>query len=224
MVKKVFAGVFLAIVFGLLVFGAVNRTLAKSDEREPLALNNNLSEGNEGVNFNQHKNQTTTMRHENNLYQRGQGNGQRSGDCDGEQYSEGMENRKGTEEQGNRSGAVQGGQPESMPGDGLGVGQAVVDEQVTELGTVVSVSSDLLVIELSDGSQLELEGRVLSFLIEQVFSLSEGDELTITGFYDGDKFEVIQIVNDTSGENIRVRDQNGRPFWAGGRQQGGGQE
>jgi len=224
MVKKVFAGVLLAIAFGLLIFGAVNRTLAKSDEREPLALNNNLSKGNESVNLNQHKNQTTTMRHENNLHQCGQGNGQRSGDCDGEQYSKGMEYRKGIDEQGNRSGAVQGGQPESMPGDGLGVGQAVVDEQVTELGTVVSVSSDLLVIELSDGSQLELEGRVLSFLIEQGFSLSEGDELTITGFYEGDKFEVIQIVNDTSGENIRVRDQNGRPLWAGGRQQGGGQD
>ncbi len=32
MIKKVFVGVLLAGVFGLLVFGAVNRTLAKSSE------------------------------------------------------------------------------------------------------------------------------------------------------------------------------------------------
>jgi len=222
MVKKVFVGVFLAIVFGLLVFGAVNRTLAKSGGGEPLALSKNLSEDNDGRNLNQNKNQSINKNSENNFYQEAEGIAHRSGDCDGEQYSEGTEYRKGSKEQGNRSSAAQGGQPESMPGDGLGEGQAEVGEQVTELGTVVSVSSELVVIELSDGSLQDLEGRVLSFLIEQGFSLSEGDELTIIGFYEGDKFETIQIVNDTSGENIRVRDQNGRPLWAGGRRQGGG--
>mgnify|MGYP001110329196 CR=1 FL=1 len=222
MIKKVFVGVFLAIVFGLLVLGAVNRTLAKNDDTEPLALSKNLSEGNDGANINQNKNQSVNKSLENNLYLRGQDNGRGSNDCDGEQYSDGTEYRKGAEEQGNRSGTTQGGQPEGMPGDGLGVGQAEVDEQMTEIGTVVSVSADLLVIELPDGSQLDLEGRVLSFLIEQGFSIVEGDELTITGFYESDNFEVIQILNDTSGENISVRDQNGRPLWAGGRQQGGG--
>lgn len=222
MIKKVFVGVFLAIVFGLLVFGAVNRTLAKNDDTEPLALSKNLSEGNNGANINQNKNQSVNKSLENNLYLRGQDNSRGSNDCDEESHSDGTEYRKGAEEQGNRSGTTQGGQPESVPGDGLGVGQAEVDEQMTEIGTVVSVSADLLVIELPDGSQLDLEGRVLSFLIEQGFSIVEGDELTITGFYEGDNFEVIQILNDTSGENISVRDQNGRPLWAGGRQQGGG--
>jgi len=224
MVKKVFVGVFLAIVFGLLVFGAINRTLAKSGESEPLALSKNLSEDNDGRNLNQNKNQSVNKNSGNNFYQEAEGNAHRSGDCDGEQYSEGTEYRKGTEEHGNRSGAAQGGQPESMPGDGLGVGEAEIGEQVTVYGTVISVSSDLLVIELSDGAQLEVEGRVLRFLNENGFPISPGDELKIKGFYEGDSFEVIQITNDGSGQTVRVRDENGRPLWAGGRQQGGGQD
>ena len=53
MVKKVFVGVLIAAAFGLLVFGAANRTLAKSLDNEPLALNEsaqNGSGGNTGTN------------------------------------------------------------------------------------------------------------------------------------------------------------------------------
>jgi len=223
MIKKIFVGVLLAGVFGLLVFGAVNRTLAKNDDSEPLALSKNLSEDNGGGNFlGQNKNLSENKSSKNNVYQEAHGNAHRAGDCDGEQYSRGTEYRRSSNENGNGPGPAQGGQPDEMPGDGLGVGQAEVDEQVTLYGTVVSISSDLLVVELTDGSLLEVEGRVLSFLNEKGFSLSAGDELKITGFYEGESFEVIQITNDGSGETIRVRDQSGRPLWAGGRKNGGG--
>ncbi len=45
MVKKVFVGVLIAAAFGLLVFGAVNRTLAKGLDTEPLALNESAELG-----------------------------------------------------------------------------------------------------------------------------------------------------------------------------------
>jgi hypothetical protein len=227
MIKKVFVGVLLAAAFGLLVFGAVKRTLAKSDGNEPLALSTNLSEGEdkEGANINQNKNQSLNKSLEKNLNQGGQGRGQGTGDCDEEENQEGSEYGKGADGQWNGSGKGQGGQPENMTGEGLGVGQAEVDERVTVTGTVVSIDSELLVIELSDGSLLEVEGRVLSFINENGFEVSAGDELKITGLYEGDTFEVIQITNDGSGQTIHVRDQSGRPLWAGGgRQIGGGED
>jgi hypothetical protein len=45
MIKKIFSGFILAIVFGLLILGAVNRTIAKTIEREPIAEENHLSLG-----------------------------------------------------------------------------------------------------------------------------------------------------------------------------------
>lgn len=41
MIKKIFVGTLLAIFFLLLVLGAVNRTVAKTQENEPLALSEN---------------------------------------------------------------------------------------------------------------------------------------------------------------------------------------
>ena len=220
MIKKIFVGVFLAIVFGLMVFGAVNRMLAKNDNSEPLALSKNLSEGEEDDKLYQNINQSENRSTENNINQHGQDHDHEMDDCDGEHPSDGDEYRRGADEQGNKLGQARGGQPDEMPGNGLG-GQAELDDQVTVEGTVVSISSDLLVVELTDGSLIEVEGRVLSFLNEKGFSISSGDELKITGFYESDSFKVIQITNDGSGQTIRVRDQNGRPLWAGGRQNGG---
>jgi hypothetical protein len=37
----------------------------------------------------------------------------------------------------------------------------------------------------------------------------------LVGFYEGDDFEVGQIDNATNGQTVLVRDENGRPLWAG---------
>ena len=224
MIKKVFVGVLLAGIFGLLVFGAVNRTLAKTEDREPLSLNKNLSEDirrNEGDNG---KNQDPILKRDSDdcdpdgsLYKRGEGFGERTNDCDIEPPVDGSGFQRGGNQQGDGNGQTLGGQPQDMPVEGLGVGQANVEEWLINEGTVISVAPDLWVIELSDGTVLELEGRVLGFLTDQGFSVSESNELTLTGFYHEDSFEIGQIENKSTGETIRIRDQNGRPLWAGGR-------
>lgn len=58
MIKKVFVGGLLAIIFGLLILGAVNRTLAKSSDDGPFAVSQNLSEGNGSGNGRTSHNQT----------------------------------------------------------------------------------------------------------------------------------------------------------------------
>jgi len=47
-----------------------------------------------------------------------------------------------------------------------------------------------------------------------------GDQVTLTGFYEGDTFEAAQISNATSGEAVSIRDDAGRPLWAGGGRRG----
>lgn len=44
--------------------------------------------------------------------------------------------------------------------------------------------------------------------------LEEGDDLNVTGFYEGDAFEVAEIENRTTQENVFLRDASGRPQWA----------
>ena len=222
MIKKVFVGVFLAIAFGLLIFGAVNRTLAKTNDNEPHSLSKNLSEGNEGEKLNHNlqlnKNLSENKNLEKNLNQGGQG-GQGSGknlnDGDEGKNLEGS-GRQGSKAQGNGSGSAQDGQSGNDQGNESGTGQAEVNELINLSGAVTSITSDLMVIELSDGSQLEIEGRAVSFLSEQGFSISAGDALSLQGFYEGDTFEVSYIENTSSGETIRIREESGRPLWAGG--------
>jgi len=197
MIKKVFVGVLLAAVFGLLILGAVNRTIAKTTNDGPLALSENLGENNEP------KNENRRLTEEDQLYGRN-----RTEDTIGEDL---------TSEGGWRGGVGNA----QTPGENTGIGLAEVDAWLIFTGTVESVSQDLWTITLTDGSTLEIEGRKLSFMLEQGFIVEVGDNLTLTGFYEGESIEIGQIMKTNSGEMITIRDQNGRPLWSGGRQGGG---
>lgn len=100
-------------------------------------------------------------------------------------------------------------------GDGLGVGQAEVAEWLTFQGSVASVNSSELIANLSDGEQISLVGRPWWFIQEQGGAYQVGDQVTIVGFYEAGELEVGQIVNNTTGQSISVRDESGRPLWAG---------
>lgn len=239
MIKKVFVGVLLAAVFGLLVFGAVNRTLAKTEESEPLALSENLlervrSENGNGQNQDRDlQGDFASTREEGNGIGNGTGlgSGNRNNESavggsetpngmgrQGSAPADGFGTQNGTGKQGSNAGVGQDGQQEGAPADGFGLGQADVKAWITETGIIESVSPDLWVIKLSDGTFLELEGQALRYLNEQGFSVNVGDSVTLTGFFDGDKFEIGQIENTALGTIMSIRDENGRPYWAGGSQ------
>ena len=110
---------------------------------------------------------------------------------------------------------------EDAPGDQTGTGQANVEEWLTLQGTVVSVDADVLVVETASGEQVTMENRPWWFAQEQGFSAQVGDRVTLIGFYEGDRFEVGQIEGITKGQTVLVRDENGRPLWAGRGRRGG---
>ena len=110
--------------------------------------------------------------------------------------------------------ARQGGREEA-PGDRTGTGQAQLDGWLQFQGTVVSVDEDVLVVRASDGEQIKVENRAWWFAQEQGFSAQIEDQVTLTGFYEGEDFEVGRIDDATNGQTVLVRDENGRPLWAG---------
>ncbi len=198
MIKKIFVGVLLAGVFGLLVFGAVNRTLAKTSENvyqttgQSLAAGNNVGDGNGAEPI--RENRSTNLNLSENIGQSGQ--------------------RAVT------SGIGQGGQNEDAPGDGTSTGIAEVDEWLTITGTVASTDPDLWVVTLTDGTSLEIEGRALNYLAELNFTVSPEDSLSLQVFLEDQEYEIGEIENLTTGEVATIRDESGRPLWAGGRQGG----
>ena len=105
-------------------------------------------------------------------------------------------------------------------GDQTGTGQAEVDEWLTLSGTVTSVDADLLVVETA-GGEVAMENRGWWYAQEQGFAAQVGDELVLTGFYENEDFEVGQIENLTTGQAVTLRDETGRPMWAGRGRRGG---
>jgi hypothetical protein len=99
--------------------------------------------------------------------------------------------------------------------DGTGTGQAQVDEWLTLKGTVVSVDADALVVQTDSGEQIVVENRPWSFAQEQGFAAQPGDQVTLVGFYEDDTLEVGQIADASNGQSIQLRDETGRPMWAG---------
>ena len=171
----------------MLILGAVNRTLAKEGGNEPRSISAESSVERYDLEIGPGESPAQN------------GEGFRGGQSGGSsQYGYG------------ERGAVREAQPNNPSP------QAQVDEWVVIEGSVNSVDSALAVILLQDGNTVEITGRPWSFALENGFALQAGDQVRLTGFYeDNDSFEVGAIENLTQGTSFQVRDQDGRPLWAG---------
>jgi hypothetical protein len=88
----------------------------------------------------------------------------------------------------------------------------------------VSVDADMLVVQTSSGEQVTMENRPWWFAQEQGFSAQVGDQVALVGFYENGDFEAGQISDSTNGQTVLVRDESGRPLWAGRGGRGGGRQ
>jgi hypothetical protein len=118
---------------------------------------------------------------------------------------------------------------EAAPGDGTGAGQAEVDAWVTLHGTVSTVDSSAMVVQTSGGQEIVVENRAWWFAQEQGFSAQVSDRVTLVGFYEdkdlstgsGQSFEVGRIENASGAQTVVIREESGRPLWAGRGRRGG---
>jgi hypothetical protein len=106
--------------------------------------------------------------------------------------------------------------PGMMDEAGMGMGMVGVDKWVTVEGQVTTVDSDQMIVKTSDGKEIEISLQAWTYAQAEGFKVSVDDEVSLVGFYDRNNFEAGKISNSTSGKSIAVRDDYGRPLWAGG--------
>ena len=183
MLKKVIGGTLLTGLIGVLVFGAINRTLDKTGK---------VAEA-QGQGYGRGRS-TEALYDTGGLSQDGAGpNSAQRDQASRPEWAGAGRNRT----------------------DQTGNSQAQIAAWLQLLGSVVSVDADALVIQTADGEQIAVENRPWSFAQEQGFSAKLNDELTLTGFYEGEEFEVGRIEDATNGQTVVLRDESGRPMWAG---------
>jgi hypothetical protein len=196
MLKKIALGALLTGLVAVLIWGAVNRTNAKSGE---------------GAETTERRGRATEYVTTEAVPQ---GNGGRWN-----------ETAQGTTGGGGGYGGgrwAQAGARDQAPAGQSGAPDADVQpgEWHTVQGTVASVAADLVEIRTAAGEMIPFEGRPLSFALEQGFSLGVGDTVALEGFDENDEFKLGKVTHLGSGASITLRDASGRPGWAGRGQRG----
>ena len=185
MIKKIILGGLFVGLSGFLLFGAVNRTLAKTNDIRTEA-NGGGKYQNDSLNQSDHENTGTPI-----------------------QKNQQLNRSENDPDYGNGQGR--------QDGDRIGIPdpQATAGEWAEYVGSVSTSDSSMITVETTDGNEIIIEGRALSFLEEVGFATDSGNTVLITGFYEDGEFKVATIEDQTTGESIVVRDSTGRPGWAG---------
>ncbi|MFA9401486.1 MAG: hypothetical protein ACERKY_00310 [Anaerolineales bacterium] len=198
MLQKIVVGTLVAALSGVLIVGAINRTVAKSEQVAQ------EQEANPGRLAREETQELLQL----NQGQQGQGNRAAYAETDLlENVSRGGGQGRFNEESSNNW-----LEDTSRGGEGL----ASVDEWLEVIGTVVSVNEEALVLKLQDGQEMVIECKSWTYALELGFTTDIGNELKLYGFYEGEEFEVGGFEDLTTQLLTMVREESGRPFWAGG--------
>jgi hypothetical protein len=96
-----------------------------------------------------------------------------------------------------------------------GGGQAQVDAWITVDGRVSEVDDRSMTMTTADGATVTVGGRAWWLAREEGFAAEPGDEVRLTGFYEDGDLEVGVIESMTAGTMVQLREESGRPLWAG---------
>ncbi len=231
MIKKILLGTLLVGTSAILVVGAINRTMVKTEG--PVAQGGDHELAQAGLGGGYGRNAAANPGPESgvvdpNLTGRGQGSGNRIPDPLLSASETGTRNGG----QGWGSGVL--GAEDPLLTEGLatsqsggwgrsansnaaaaGEGAAEVQAWLTLDGRVVSLDAESMLVALLGGEVLEVTGRAWRFAQENGFTAQPGDDLTLVGFYEGEELEIGQITNHASGSVLALRGETGRPLWAG---------
>lgn len=215
MIKKIFLGALFIGLAGVLIFGAVNRTIAKSTET-PLAkgadgggqFEGSIDTDHQGG-HGQFESNTAGGTHETHDH---------DGDCSGD-LNESHEQR--SELGGSWDGQRRGGGGMGSGGSIAGHSEVETASYITVEGSVVSADAEALVVSTADGETVVIEGRAWRFAQELGYTARINTPITVVGFYEDGEFKVVQISGNAGEVPLQLREPGGRPMWAGGGQQGG---
>jgi membrane protein implicated in regulation of membrane protease activity len=104
----------------------------------------------------------------------------------------------------------------SVSGEAYGAGQTTVraTEWFATEGTVSRVDSGALLIQTADRGAVLVEGESWAFAQSQQFTARKGDLVSITGFDEAGEFKAGRLHNQTTGQGVLLRDDNGWPYWS----------
>jgi hypothetical protein len=215
MIKKIFLGALFLGLAGVLIFGAVNRTIAKSTET-PLAKGEGGGRQLEGSIDTDH--QGGHGQFESNAAGGAHETHDHEDDCSGI-LSESHE--PVSELGGSWGGQRRGGGGVSSGGSIAGHSEVETASWITVEGSVVSADAEALVVSTADGETVVIEGRAWRFAQELGYTARINAPITVVGFYEDGEFKVVQISGNAGEVPMQLRELGGRPMWAGGGQQGG---
>ena len=84
----------------------------------------------------------------------------------------------------------------------------------TLVGVVLSLDGDLL-LQTSSGDEVLVGLGPLTYEARADFALAVGDELSVLGYHEDGEFKAGTVENLTAGQTLLLRDETGRPMWAG---------
>lgn len=103
-----------------------------------------------------------------------------------------------------------------------GESTAELEAPVSVSGIVQSVDGSSLVLGTGAGEQIDVSLGRSGYWEAQGLRLVEGDEVVIEGHYEDDgALSASSVTLVATGQTVVLRDENGRPLWAGGRGNGG---
>jgi hypothetical protein len=236
MIKKLLIGGLLAIVVIAAGVSAYNVFASQTSARNQVAqadvpagqaqANQALGQGganNQGVQGGQGQQSTRSS-----YAQGGQGGQRRGGGNGGGGNGQGGQGRVAGNGQGGQGrgagnggggGRGQGAQGQQGGGSGVPNPQNGLTEWVTISGVVSNLAVPDLTLVTDDGQTIVVQLGSASYLSSIGLSLSEGDAVTLNGFYEtGGSLAVGSITIDATGQTFTLRDELGRPTWRGGNQ------
>ncbi|MDY6878071.1 MAG: hypothetical protein SWK90_17955 [Chloroflexota bacterium] len=97
-------------------------------------------------------------------------------------------------------------------GTGQGRNETVRTVEWETLTGEVAVVDSEITVQTAEGDVLVGMGQAL---YREGFALEVGNEVSVTGFHEDGEFKAGTIENLTTGETLVLRDETGRPMWAG---------
>jgi len=124
------------------------------------------------------------------------------------------DSKVGTEDDCDETADGSTGYGQEQPGQGRNtIVRDITWETIT--GTVISIDSEATIQTATDEVQLGMGPS--TYWAD--FGLVVGDEVTVTGYHEDGEFKVSTIENLATGAPLTLRDETGRPIWAGQGQQ-----
>lgn len=100
--------------------------------------------------------------------------------------------------------------------------QALAEEWITASGVVRSLDGAVLTLETGAGELIDVTLGQPGFWEAQGVGLAPGDAVVVEGSYEDEAlFEARSLTLAATGRTVVLRDESGRPMWAGGRRGGG---